>query len=250
MPARPGQPGSAAPTLLQGLIELIYPNACWVCGGLSAPRTPLVCGPCVDALTHDPHPTCPRCSNTVGPYVVLDRGCSACRDQPFAFDRSFRMGPYEGLLREVILRMKQGAGEELGEVIGAVWADHIGAQLRAQAVDVVLPVPLHWTRRLTRGFNQSEVLADGIARHLGVPCWPRWIRRIRRTGDQKLLSASARRENVRGAFRAMAGTLLAGKTVLIVDDVMTTGATVGEVARALRLCGVSRVLVTVLAHGR
>lgn len=244
-----GRPGTALPTLLHGLIQLVYPNVCWVCAGPGPPRLPMVCDRCTAALTHDPFPTCPRCAHTVGPHALLAGGCSVCRGQSLPFDRAWRMGPYEGLLRDVVWRMKNGAGEDLAEVIGELWALHLGPRLSALGVDVVIPVPLHWTQRLLRGFNQSAILAERIARRLEVPCRPEWVRRIRRTAEQKRLSPTARKENVRGAFRAPAGRGLAGKTALVVDDVMTTGATVGEVARALRLCGVARVHVAILAHG-
>jgi ComF family protein len=160
------------------------------------------------------------------------------------------MGPYEGALREVVLRMKSHSGEGLAEAVAEVWAMRIAPALRPVAVDIVAPVPLHWLKRWRRGFNQSEVLAHCLARHLNVPCRPRWLRRIRSTGEQKALSASARRDNVRDAFRAGRGARLHGRTVLLVDDVLTTGATAHEAARALRAAGAARVIVAVLAHGR
>src|SRR5262249_28348399 len=162
-----------------------------------------------------------------------------------AFDAALRMGPYEGLLRGVILRMKHPAGEELAEAVGMVWAGQIAGRLRAEPIDVVIPVPLHWWRRWRRGFNQSAILAQAVARELRGRCRPSGLCCARRTDEQKRLTPTARRENIRGAFRAASGIDVAGKAVLLVDDVLTTGATASEAARVLRPFHPSRILVAV-----
>jgi ComF family protein len=146
--------------------------------------------------------------------------------------------------------MKNAAGEEFAEVVGTLWAKHAVARLRPGEIDVVIPVPLHWWRRWRRGFNQSEVLARCLASELRVPCSPNVLRWLRLTGEQKGLSPTARRDNVHNALRCSAGALLAGKRVLLVDDVMTTGATAHEAARALRTCRPASIVLAVLAHGR
>ena len=240
----------AAVSLWHGLVRLVYPGTCWVCGRLVSERAPLVCDGCVHDLTHDPHPTCPRCSSSVGPFVNLDQGCPTCRAAGFAFQRAVRLGPYEGRLREVVLRMKQPASADLAEAIGTLWANQVAPRLHDERIDVAVPVPLHWWRWWQRGFNQSEALARCLARELKVPCEPFRMRCVRRTAAQKTLSAPSRRANVRDAFRAAAGRGLAGKTVLLVDDVLTTGATADEAARVLRRAGAARIVVAILAHGR
>ena len=203
------------------------------------------------ALTTDPSASCPRCSGTVGPYARLEGGCNACRDQPFHFECAVRLGPYKDLLRQVILRLKHASGEGLAEVLGELWASHMEKRLRDLMPDVVVPIPLHWWRRLTRGYNQSEVLARGLAQRLGIPCQPRWLRRIRNTPQQVGQTATVRRENVKNAFFAPSRVELRGKTILLVDDVSTTGSTANDAARALRRAGAARVVVAVLAgsHG-
>jgi ComF family protein len=161
-----------------------------------------------------------------------------------------RLGPYEGLLRDTILRLKSPAGEALAEAIGVLWAGLMKPRLRPHRIAVVIPVPLHWRRRWRRGFNQSETLATAVAHELGVPCRSGWLRCVRRTGQQKGLAPTARRDNVRGAFRAASGVDLNGKAVLLVDDVLTTGSTASEAAKALRVLRPSQIFVAVLAHGR
>jgi predicted amidophosphoribosyltransferase len=112
-------------------------------------------------------------------------------------------------------------------------------------------VPLHWRRRLARGYDQSAALARGLAARLGLPCATAVLRRIRNTPMQTLQTASGRPGNVRGAFRPRRPGALQGKAVLLMDDVMTTGSTANEAARALRESGAGRVVVAVLArsHG-
>jgi ComF family protein len=188
----------------------------------------------------------------VGPYVNLEDGCNACRDQSFHFESVVRLGAYDGLLSQVILqRLKYAPGEGLAEVLGELWASHLEKRLRDVKADVIVPVPLHWWRRWTRGYNQSEVLAQALANRLRVPCKPGWLRRVRNTPQQVGQSTTARRENVRNAFSAPAWAELHGKTILLVDDVLTTGSTASDAARALRTAGAARVVVAVLAraHG-
>jgi ComF family protein len=166
----------------------------------------------------------------------------------FFFDGVLRLGPYEGLLREVIPRLKHWAGEGLAEALGALWAAHSEAALRELAAGLVIPVPLHWVRRLARGYNQSEALARELAARLHLPCRPGWLRRIRATPKQTEQTPSRRRTNVRGAFRVSVRAAFTGQTVLLVDDVLTTGSTASEAARALRRAGARRVVVAVLAR--
>jgi ComF family protein len=236
-------------SLLQGLLHLLYPCACHVCHRPLPPDATPFCDACRKALTVDPHDQCPRCAASVGPFAVVADGCPACRGTSFGFDAVVRLGPYkEGLpLREVVLRMKHATGEPLAEVVGELWAECAEVRLRALGADAVVPVPLHWRRRWTRGYNQSEALARPLAARLGLPFCPRWLRRVRHTPQQKGTSATAKLENMRNAFRAR-GSGPAGRTVLLVDDVLTTGATASEAARALKEGGAARVVAAVLGR--
>jgi ComF family protein len=208
------------------------------------------CDACRGAFLSDATPACPRCAATVGPFAVIDGRCAHCRDESLRFDAALRLGPYEGLLREAVLRMKYHTGEGLGELLGELWADHAVPALRALAADVIVPVPLHWRRRWLRGYNQSQALAHGLAGRLRLPCGSFGLRRIRATPMQTAQTLAGRRENVRGAFAATRNPRVFGRTVLLVDDVMTTGATASEAARALRSAGAGRVVVAVLTRAQ
>ncbi len=234
--------------LARGLRELAFPPICIGCESVAPVSSDSFCPSCVVALTTDAHSTCPRCSSSVGEFADLQNGCPRCRDERFHFERTFRLGPYDGLLRDAILRMKNAAGETLAECLGRVWANHDETRLRETKVDVVIPIPLHWWRKWQRGYNQSEALSEAIALKIGVAHRPGWLRRRRATPHQTSLSGAERRRNLRTAFQAPAVADLKGKAVLLVDDVLTTGATASEAARALREAGAIRVIVAVLAQ--
>lgn len=238
--------------LLIGARHLVYPGCCLLCGQPLPTDQAHFCPLCRQELFADKESTCPRCAGSVGPFAVFDGRCHACRKESFAFEQVLRLGRYEGLLREVILRLKNQTGEGLAELLGECWAYEAASRFAALQFEAIVPVPLHWRRRWQRGYNQSAALCRGLAATLGVPYQPSWLRRARHTPRQTSRPTSAERKaNVRGAFRARPETLLRGRAILLVDDVMTTGATAGEASRALRAGGASRVVVAVLAraHG-
>jgi ComF family protein len=151
-------------------------------------------------------------------------------------------------LRDAVLRTKFLAGEGLADLLGRMFAECRGEALRSAEIDLVVPVPLHWWRKWTRGYNQSDAIARELAAALQVPFAPRLLRRVKWTTQQIQPTREARRENIKGAFRVSNSARLLGKTVLLVDDVMTTGSTLGEAARMLRNAGADRVVVAVLAR--
>ena len=232
--------------LSQGLVDLVYPPLCLVC---EQPSREQICDGCREVLTTDPYPTCPRCGSTIGPHADTSHGCLRCGGESFAFAGVTRMGPYHGVLRDVILRMKHD--EMLTRAVGAIFAEHVTRGMARVHPIVVIPVPLHWKRRWQRGYNQAEVVAKALADHLRVPCRPRLLRRLRMTPSQAGLSATARRENLRGAImvRRLLKDYVQGRTALLVDDVFTTGSTANAAAVALRAAGASEVCVAVIAHG-
>ena len=165
-----------------------------------------------------------------------------CRNGRRGFDEAFCYGSYEGTLRELIHLFKYSGMRRLARPL----ADLLAAALpRDRQFDAVTAVPLHWRRRWQRGFNQSGLLARVIARQRGIPLI-RALRRGAATRVQAGLSNAQRRENVAGAFRARRG--VAGLRILLIDDVMTTGATAGACAAALKKAGARSVSLAALAR--
>jgi ComF family protein len=242
--------------VLRGLLDLLFPPACLVCGqalggGLPGvnPYSNRLCPQCQAGLTFRPTPVCPHCAADVGPHTHLADGCPRCRDETFHFERVVRLGSYEGVLRDVVLRMKLRGQEGFAELLGSWWAEQLREPLLAVGADAIVPVPLHWRRRWRRGFNQSAALARGLAGLLRLPLQLSWLRRVRYTPPQTTQTPAQRRDNVRGVFRTRRRLRLHGLSLLLIDDVMTTGATVSECARTLRAAGAARVVVAVLTRG-
>ncbi len=237
--------------LARGVAQLILPNSCLLCDAPEGDRSEFrhgLCKECHRAVTDDPHEACPWCAATVGPHTDTSRGCGVCRDVPLGFDTAHRLGVYDGRLRDAVLRMKSASGESLAEMMGWVVREKLVTRMCSEGITVVVPVPLHWQRRWMRGHNQAAALAWELAAGLGATFAPGLLWRVRNTPQQGQPTASARRENVKGAFAARSHARLAGQTVLLVDDVMTTGSTAGEAARTLRAAGAGRVVVAVLAR--
>ena len=236
--------------LSRTLLDAVYPPACLLCELPldERPRTAMLCETCRAALIHDPLSACPRCASSVGLGVDVSAGCPRCRDHTFKFASVLRLGPYDHKLRDAVLMMKSLRGETLAESLGVLWFEHQQERFRVLKPQAIVPIPLHFRRRWQRGYNQAEALADQIAAGLGVPCRPVWLRRIRHTPMQTASSASARRENVKGAFAAFRPAAVSNLRILLVDDVLTTGATVDAATDALLKAGAAQVDAAILAH--
>jgi ComF family protein len=168
--------------------------------------------------------------------------CMLCRSGARGFDEAFCYGAYQGTLRKLIHLFKYSGMRRLAKPLSALAA---GALPRDREFDLVTAVPLHWFKRWRRGFNQSELLGQAIARARNIPS-ASVLRRTGATRAQAGLSNAQRRENVAGAFRAR--RRLNGLRILLVDDVMTTGATAGACAKALKKAGARSVSVLSLAR--
>ena len=203
---------------------------------------------CADCL-HEPAPLSAEffCLNCRTPFLnsfPLDSTgrCMLCRSGRRGFDEVFCYGSYEGTLRKLIHLFKYGGMRRLARPLGDLLAD---ALPRDRQFDAVTAVPLHWRRRWQRGYNQAELLGQEIARRRAIPVL-RVLRRGAATRAQAGLSNAQRRENVAGAFAAR--RRVAGMRILLIDDVMTTGATAGACARALKKAGAKSVSVLALAR--
>lgn len=178
-------------------------------------------------------------------FPLDDQGrCALCRSARRGFDAAYCFGSYVGLLREWIHLYKYARIKPMSDPLGKLL---VQAVPRDESFDAIVPVPLHWLRQWRRGFNQSEVLARGLGRRLGLPviCG---LRRVRSTQVQAGLSNTARRQNVAQAFRSRRGRSVAGKRILLIDDVMTTGSTAAACALALKRAGAARVALVTVAR--
>jgi len=170
--------------------------------------------------------------------------CALCRRGVRGFDAAYSFGFYEAELRQLIHLFKYGRVRTLSGPLGKLLAL---ALPREQAFDVIVPMPLYWRKRWQRGFNQSELLAREIGRRMHTPV-ENALRRVRNTAAQAGLTSAKRRLNVSGAFQAKKRANIDGRRVLLIDDVMTTGATAASCARALQRAGARQVTLLTLAR--
>lgn len=243
----------AAAALADGLVDLVLPAVCCACGCHDELDGGL-CRACrLHLLSLIALASCPRCGGTLGPNIPpREDGCGQCRTALPRFGLAFRLGPYAGPLRAAIRGLKYRGRLGLRRRMVSMLAERIQAGSAADGVnarpgyDVVQPVPMHWLRRLGRGFDHALAIAAPLAGRLGVPLGCELVR-VRNTPPQVRLSRTRRIENVQGAFAARDPAALAGAAVLLVDDVTTTGATANEAARVLLRAGAASVTLAVLA---
>ncbi len=220
----------------------LWPGRCLLCGGRGAGGRDL-CSDCARALPANPV-CCPRCGL---PLPAPAPACGGCIRTPPAFAWTLAPYRYAFPLDRLLSRFKYSGDLAAGRLLGQLLGDALAVAARLGDRDVVaVPVPLARDRLVERGYNQALELARPLARRLEVPLAIDGLARTRPTPRQAGLSARERRRNLRGAF--IASPAVRGQRVLLVDDVMTTGSTLGECARVLRRAGAVEVGVVVVAR--
>jgi len=227
-------------------LDTLYPPTCLSCRAAIGEANAL-CPACWRAMRFIERPFCER----LGTPFEQDLGAGLLSPQAIAdppvFRRARAVARFEdGPSRRLVHRLKYSDRGELAGPLGA-WMARAGADVLADA-DAIVPVPLHEIRLWVRRFNQSAALARVIARQAGKPFEPQWLRRVKSTRSQVGLSRQQRAENVQGAFRAAPGAPIKGRRIVLVDDVLTSGATANAAARALLRAGASDVDLLVFAR--
>lgn len=230
------------------LLDLLYPRHCLICGRSSPEPLRHLCWDCLADTPRVEPPFCRVCGDPVAGAVQHDYTCFACSRQPPAFDRARSALLYDGAAGEALRGLKYHQSLWLADDLAVLLAAAVQAEYADVPFTAVTAVPLHPLRLRERSFNQSALLAAALARRLDLPFRPRLLRRVRPTPSQTGLTAPRRAANVSGAFRSRpAGT--EGGRLLLVDDVMTTGATVNACALALKQEGARSVHVITVARG-
>lgn len=229
-------------------IDLLFPPRCANCDAelASAGESGRLCGACLSRLLSLASLRCPYCGERKLEQALIS--CASCGDRPGEFERVWTLGDYAQELRSIVLRMKHPREAPLTTAMGELLFGSIDASLTEWRPDAVLPVPMHWLRRAMRGSNSAELLGETFSRRLGVSNAAACVVRRRHTQPQSGLSPSARFRNVRGAFRLRKGVDWSQSRVLLVDDILTTGATCGEIARLVRRAGAAAVAAVVVAR--
>lgn len=227
--------------LKDGILDLVYPPKCVVCGDIQALY---LCDDCKSKILELEDPLCDRCG------LPLDDGpCPECQRTRFPFETARAYGVYEGTLREAVHQLKYACrsvvAPELGELLVAYCLEH--PNFAAQA-SCVVPVPIHHSRQRERGFNQSRLISGPLAVALRIPLITDALTRRKPGIPQTGLSLEERMSNIRGVFEVVNEQRICGARILLVDDVLTTGATCGEAAAVLLSAGAKSVYVLTLAR--
>ena len=244
--------GDKVKGIVEGFLDVLLPRCCVLCRSpLSMGAYRWICPSCAGKIPTPPA-ACPRCALPFPSEAALADSpghlCANCRRGAHRFAKAYSLGLYEGSLRELIHHYKYGGKIHLKDDLVTLLLERAGLMARGSAYNAMVHVPMHHSRLVSREFDQSRVLASELGRRTGMPHLPRVLERIHATPAQVGLSKVERRRNVRSAFRVVKPEAIANKRLLLVDDVMTSGATVNECTRMLQRSGASAVEVVTLAR--
>ena len=235
--------------LRDDLLDFVYPQTCPICQSLLKREENDLCDDCWKALALLPAPYCPYCKTFVEDEdEIADHHClylSRPEHRRILAVRS--LGTFDDHYQKLVHRLKYDKKVHLGRRLAQRLGENVLEDECFSGCDKVIPVPLHRARERERGFNQSEVLAEGISRAMGISLAKDILKRKKNTKDQTYLNAQQRTENVKGAFVVSQPEKVYGKSIILVDDVMTTGATLKECARILQEAGATQIFAATLA---
>ena len=241
-----------ARSALDALFSVLFPAPCRVCGAIltNASLIP-ICNKCLDGFVPIPKPMCQGCGRPfVSPLAAdaIQPRCRLCRQDFFAFERARSFGIYDDALSSAIVLLKYEGVKHLGEWFANRLAEMVETDPIGPSADIVVPVPLHPDRLRERGYNQAELIARPLARRLGLKFGSYLLVRTRPRPPQLVLSRTERWTSVRGAYATRAGASVDNLRILLVDDVLTTGATLDSCSRALRKAGAKSIVALTVAR--
>lgn len=236
-------------TVAHNIIGLVFPSRCHIC---ESPLDPSSDSPlCLEHLRDivwTALPVCSKCGRKMFGRSVEALVCAKCRSMSIYYDAGYSACRFADPVKELIHRFKYGKRRYLSFFLGGLLLDYLRERADVTCFDAIVPVPLHWWRYYRRGFNQAADLAKPLSKHFRIPIMKRNLRRVRYTSPQVGLSPQERRANIRNAFRVAHPPKMEGKKLLLVDDVITSGATLNECARVLKKAGATEVTIITLAH--
>jgi len=229
--------------------DLVYPRQCFCCGASAPQDFRYFCWDCWSEIQPLQPPFCQRCGDPVAGAVEHQFVCFSCTGTPPFFNFARSATRYSGVIVDALRKLKYEQALWLAPDLARLLVATVHSEYHNERFDFVIPVPLHPMRRRERGYNQSALLAQTLAKQLNTTFLPRVLKRIRPTISQTNLTAVNRLSNVSGAFGISKSKKIANHKILLVDDVMTTGATVNACAKTLKKNGATSVHVITVARG-
>lgn len=231
--------------------ELLFPRKCILCGTVLQKESCGVCVGCHSKLPVIREPRCLHCGKPI--ESIRQEYCMDCAGRVSSLDGGITLWEYTDSMRQVMADFKYGGCESDAEFFANEFAAYHSGKLQSWNIQAIVPVPLHWRKRWFRGYNQAESFASALGQKLSVPVYTEVLKRVRYTEPQKGLDSRQRRKNLQRAFDAAKNAenrINNCTTILLVDDIYTTGATLEACAGVLRRLGVQRVYFTCLCTGR
>ena len=225
------------------IVNFLYPPICPICG-TRVVEAHCLCSDCYKRLNFITNPCCQVCGRPFEYKGLNDLICGACLKKKPAFSMARSVLEYDDFSKQLILAYKHGDRTDLTPLLTKFLIQ--AESIIFQDVDMIIPVPLHWTRFLHRRYNQSSLLGKALGIKLKIPFNSNILKRIRMTESQGKKTHHAREKNIKNAFRVVHSKTIQGKTILLIDDVMTTGATIQECTKTLRKAGAKEVKVLTL----
>ena len=233
------------------IADLLFPSRCALCGVVDHAASDggnAFCPTCIEQLTPAPINRCRRCAAEIGPFAKSDDGCVHCRNRTLRFSRVVCLGMYEGSLRKALLAAKWSHSAVRMKSLGSLLANARSQELGEKKYDRIVPIPQHWRQRMMRNFNPALVIGNELASRMKIECNVHVLKRPGQTRPQKRISMNQRFSNQSGTLAVTDSQAVRGKHILIVDDVLTTGATCSEAGKVLKAAGAKSCSVAVLAR--
>ena len=227
------------------LLDAIYPPICPICNEI-VPAGKLICPACERLLSYVEEPICAKCGKPVDDDESL---CRDCARGGHVYDEGRAVFIYDEYMSKSMYRFKYNGKQEYARFYGRCMYECLGPFIKSRNIEAIVPVPVHKKRLYERGYNQAYLLAKELSKRLEIPVCDHLVIRKTATKVQKNLSAASRQNNLKKAFIA-SGNVVKYKSVLIVDDIYTTGSTVDAVSAALKQGGVRKVYFVTLCIGR
>ncbi len=231
------------------LIDIIYPRYCLICSNsINESSFEGACKGCLEKINVNTSPFCSKCGISIKSTTRAKDSCNECRNKNYYFDRAMSVCDYKGIVKKCIQLFKYKRKLNIGLNLSKLMIKFLKEHFNLDDIDLITAVPLHKSKLRERGFNQAEILAEQIRLNLNLPAAFDNLKRIKKTLSQYQLPLVSRQSNISGAFACADEAFFRNKSILIIDDIFTTGATLNECSRVLKNAGAKKVYTLTIAR--
>lgn len=240
-------------SILEVLLDFVYPRRCPVCGDIVLPKGNKICPACKDKLIYIKEPRCKKCSKAI--VDEEQEYCFDCTRKKLSYEKGYSLLEYDKSMKHSMSEFKFHSKKEYADFYIEELISNYGTWVNELSLDALIPVPIHYDKYKQRGFNQADLLANGIAKSLNIPVKNNILIRNKNTTPQKLLDDKERVKNLKNAFAISDEYMKSSnkaqlKRVMLIDDIYTTGATIDVCAKVLKSIGVNEVYFMTVCIGK